>query len=168
MEYDTPGWGTLQRASQSSLMIESVSAPFGMPGRFTAGADRLLDYPDLGGDKRPLQYSHRRPYPSDRWSTPLTSESDKRNKSLRQEAKKPPAQPLYSKRSIPNVKRTPNQNSKRINKAVRSDAQFKGLLHLEHVGEEPDEKDLQENGQPPLWTRHHKQPRNANKDCLCW
>ena len=134
-----------QRPSAQTLMIESAPPPFYKTLKsHHAGTMNALDFPDLGGVKRQSEFSHGLPYPSDRWSMPLTSEADFRHKEAARAASRPPETPLYSKQALPGLRRKRNPNAKRINKAVRSNSEFKGLLHLEHVGPEPDE-----DGPPP-------------------
>jgi len=143
LSYMSPEFG---HSHQQSLRVEAVPAPFEVKYRSThaAGTFGTLDFPRFDEEQRPDEFAHDRSYPGDPWSRPLTSESHQRNLRSREEARRPPPRPLYAKRSLPNLKRTPHYNSNRINKAVRSDSQFKGLLHLQHVGPEPDE-----NGPPP-------------------
>ena len=51
---------------------------------------------------------------------------------------------IYAKRSLPRLARSFSQTNARANKAVRSQAEFKGLLRLDYVGPEPDD-----DGPPP-------------------
>lgn len=134
MAYQSPEFGTSQ---QQSLHAEN-SFNFSVRGH-AAGSASALDFPAFRGERRPEEFAHDRSGTADRWSRPLTAESHVRTLKSREEARRPPPRPLYSKRSLPNLKRTPTHNSNRINKAVRSDSEFKGLLHLEHTGPEPDE-----------------------------
>ena len=143
LAYLAPETATYQR--QGSLAVSAVAPPLGSSQRSPhAGLRNPLEMPDLGAMKRQDEFSHTKTFPNDPWSMPLTMEAIGRGQTARRAAGRKPETPIYAKRSLPRLARSFSQASARANKAVRSQAEFKGLLRLDYVGPEPDD-----DGPPP-------------------